>query len=459
MVDQIPRRAAQYVRMSTEHQNYSVEYQSVANGAYATAHGCRIVRTYSDEGISGLTLERRPGLKALLADIVAGEADFEVVLIYDVSRWGRFQDLDEAAHYEFICRTAGVAIEYTAEPFPNDGSMVAGLMKHMKRVMAAEYSRDLSAKVSRAKRGLGLKGYWMGGPAPFGLRRCAVGPDGRRGPTLEAHEHKGLAGYRTILVAGPDREVETVRLIFRMFVVWGLSIPAIAARLNLDPEQRPDGREWTTWRIRHILRDEAYVGVLVLAKRPSFLKRSRVRPKDEWLRVPGACPVLVRPSLFELAQRNIRPLHRTGDEAALLDDLRDLWSRRGRLSQRLIACDKSVRSPGTYARRFGSLERAFDLIGYAPSDLQRAQAARMRQVKPYATRNAASQMSDEEALHKMREVLALHGKVNSELLALAKGVPWPAFYRKRFGSLRRAYALVGYAPTLSQSLRFRPART
>jgi len=178
-------RAAQYVRMSTEHQRYSVEYQSVENAAYALARGYTVVRTYLDSGISGLTLAKRDGLKALLSDVVGGRADFEVVLVYDVSRWGRFQDADEAAHYEFVCREAGVAVEYTAEPFQNDGSLVATLVKHLKRAMAAEYSRELSAKVSRAQRGLGAKGYWQGGPAGLGLRRVSVNPDGSFRDQLE----------------------------------------------------------------------------------------------------------------------------------------------------------------------------------------------------------------------------------------------------------------------------------
>lgn len=455
MVDPHPRRAAQYVRMSTEHQNYSVEYQTAANTAYGTERGCQIVRTYADEGISGLTLDRRPGLKALLADILSGHADFEVVLTYDVSRWGRFQDLDEAAHYEFICRTAGVAIEYTAEPFTNDGSMVAGLMKHMKRVMAAEYSRDLSRKVSRAKRGLGMKGYWTGGPAPFGMRRQPVAPDGTRRKILEARQHNALAGYRVVLVAGPPREVETVRLIFRMFVIWGLSVASIVARLNADPERRLVGRPWTFWRVRHILRDEAYAGVLVLAKRPTFLKRSNLAPRAEWVRVPGACPALVSPRLFELAQQNIRTRHRGGDEEQLLDDLRDLLARRGRLSHLVVARDPKVKSAGVYSRRFGSLDRAFALIGYDPSPLQASQAARIRRQKLHLRRDYKRELSDEAALDKLRVLLARQGRLTAEIISDAKGVPYPSLYRKRFGSLARAYALVGYAPTISQSAHFK----
>ncbi|MDZ4376060.1 MAG: recombinase family protein, partial [Phenylobacterium sp.] len=63
-------RAAQYVRMSTDQQTYSIAYQVAANAAHALAQGLELVRTYADEGVSGLTLAKRPGLQALLADIL-----------------------------------------------------------------------------------------------------------------------------------------------------------------------------------------------------------------------------------------------------------------------------------------------------------------------------------------------------------------------------------------------------
>src|SRR6201991_4710296 len=154
------RRAAQYVRMSTERQDYSIPHQIAVLAAYALEHGYQIVRTYADAGISGLKLEKRNGLKQLLADVISGTSDFATILVYDVSRWGRFQNPDQAAHYEFMCAEAGVAVEYCAELFVNDGSLSSTILKGLKRVMAAEYSRELSAKVAAAKRAAIEKGHW-----------------------------------------------------------------------------------------------------------------------------------------------------------------------------------------------------------------------------------------------------------------------------------------------------------
>ena len=109
------RKAAQYVRMSTEHQRYSTENQSDAILRYADERGYQIIETYSDAGKSGLRIEGRDGLTQLLEDIQAGKTEFNTVLVYDISRWGRFQDADESAYYEYICKHAGIAIEYCAE--------------------------------------------------------------------------------------------------------------------------------------------------------------------------------------------------------------------------------------------------------------------------------------------------------------------------------------------------------
>lgn len=62
-------RAAEYVRMSTDHQKYSTENQSDAIRQYAEARGIAIVRTYADAGKSGLKIEGRDALRQLIEDV------------------------------------------------------------------------------------------------------------------------------------------------------------------------------------------------------------------------------------------------------------------------------------------------------------------------------------------------------------------------------------------------------
>ena len=133
--------------MSTEHQQYSTENQSEVIRRYAAQHGMEIVTTYVDSGKSGLPLAGREELQKLLAEAESGHADFSVVPVYDVSRWGRFQDIDQSAYHEYVCRRAGVNVHYCTEQFQNDGSSISTLIKSVKRTMAGEYSRELSVKV------------------------------------------------------------------------------------------------------------------------------------------------------------------------------------------------------------------------------------------------------------------------------------------------------------------------
>jgi len=51
------KRAAMYVRMSTEHQQYSIVNQADAIERYAAEHKLTIVKKFIDSGKSGLTLQ------------------------------------------------------------------------------------------------------------------------------------------------------------------------------------------------------------------------------------------------------------------------------------------------------------------------------------------------------------------------------------------------------------------
>src|SRR4051794_16830557 len=92
-------RAAQYVRMSTDHQKYSIANQIDAIADYGARRGFVIARTYAEEARSGLRFETRPALRELIADVQSRQVDYEAILVFDVSRWGRFQDVDESAYY------------------------------------------------------------------------------------------------------------------------------------------------------------------------------------------------------------------------------------------------------------------------------------------------------------------------------------------------------------------------
>jgi len=200
--------------MSTEHQQYSTDNQRDKILVYAKQRGMEVIQTFADEGKSGLRIDGRDALKALLRAVESGQAPFKVILVYDVSRWGRFQDADESAYYEYVCRRAGIQVTYCAEQFENDGSPVATIVKGVKRAMAGEYSRELSTKVFAGQCRLIEMGYRQGGAAGYGLRRVLLDQSGKEKGPLSRGEHKSLQTDRVILRPGPSSEVQVVQNIY-----------------------------------------------------------------------------------------------------------------------------------------------------------------------------------------------------------------------------------------------------
>lgn len=356
-------RAAEYVRMSTEHQKYSTENQAKAIREYAEPRGIEIVRTYADEGKSGLRLDGRDALKRLIQDVESGDADFTTILVYDVSRWGRFQDADESAYYEYVCKREGISVQYCAEQFENDGSPVSTIVKGVKRAMAGEYSRELSAKVFAGQCHLIEMGFRQGGPPGFGLRRRLVDQNGAAKGDLAGGEQKSIQTDRVILVPGPPEEVENVRWIYESFVNGGLAEQQIARILNTRGLFTDLGRPWTRGTIHQILINEKYIGSNVWNRISYKLKKKRVRnDPGMWIRVEGAFEPLVDRCLFAAAQAIIRARSCRITNEQMLEGLKGLFQERGYLSGLMIDETEHMPSSSTYRSRFGTLVRAYQSI-------------------------------------------------------------------------------------------------
>ena len=361
------RRAAQYVRMSTDLQKYSTENQADVIKAYASERGFEIVRTYVDAGKSGLRIEGREALQQLIRDVETRSADFEVILVYDVSRWGRFQDADESAYYEYICRRASIQVEYCAEQFENDGGPVATIVKSVKRAMAGEYSRELSTKVFKGQCRLIELGYRQGGPAGFGLRRVLVNEQGELKAELKRGEQKSLQTDRVLLMPGPAEEVDLVRWIYGQFLDEGKVEGEIATALNEKGIKTDLDRAWTRSVVHQILTNEKYIGNNVYNRKSFKLKRKRVSNAPEmWIRADGAFEAIVDPRKWAIAQGIIRDRNRRFSNEEMLERLRLLYQRHGYISGLVINEADGMPSSAAYQQRFGSLLRAYELVGFRP---------------------------------------------------------------------------------------------
>lgn len=361
-------RAAQYVRMSTELQRYSIQNQAAAIAAYAKQKNLTIVRTYLDEGRSGLRMKGRPGLIELIEDVQSGNADFDHIVVYDVSRWGRFQDVDESAHYEFVCKQNGVRIAYCAEQFDNDGSLLSSIVKNIKRVMAAEYSRELSVKVHTGQCRIASLGFRVGGPLGYGLRRMMVDENKNTKTQLKKGERKALQTDRVRLEHGSPEESAVIRWIFDQFVAERKSYTEIRRQLNDAQIANHNGRPWTDGMIPTILSNENYVGNIVYNRTSRRLGHRLIKnPSHAWVRGAAEIEPIVDLETFARAQKLLAERRLEIPEEEMLVRLRLTLRRKGKLNSRIINTTLGLNHVSSYVKHFGSLRKAYALIGYKSS--------------------------------------------------------------------------------------------
>ncbi|EIL3204743.1 recombinase family protein [Escherichia coli] len=361
-------RVAQYLRMSTDHQQYSLHNQSEYIKDYAEKNNMEIAYTYDDAGKSGVSIVGRHSLQQLLSDVEQKKIDIQAVLFYDVSRFGRFQNSDEAAYYSFLFERNGVDLIYCSEPIPTkDFPLESSVILNIKRSSAAYHSRNLSDKVFIGQVNLIKLGYHQGGMAGYGLRRLLVDENGIAKEILSFRKRKSIQTDRVILIPGPKNEIKIVNRIYDLFIDNNVPEFIIAERLNEQNIPAENGTLWTRAKIHQILTNEKYIGNNIYNKTSSKLKSRLVKnPKHEWVRCDKAYKPIISKKKYNKAQEiiQLRSIHLTNED--LLEKLKQKLESNGKLSGFIIDEDDTGPSSSVYRTRFGGLLRAYTLIGYKP---------------------------------------------------------------------------------------------
>lgn len=362
--------AAEYIRMSTDQQDLSVSIQRRAILEYAEARGLRVIRSYEDQGRSGLTLKQRGGMKRLLEDVTQDSCAFSVVLVYDVSRWGRFQDTDASAYYEYHCRLHGIDVVYVKEPFGAEPSPVAALIKSIKRVMAAEYSRELGIKV-RAGQDRAIELGFQMGATPLGLVRAAVSKDRANMRILAPHERKALQSDRIKWVHGPEHEVEMVRRMFELYTAPRNCLLDVKRQLEAEGWVGRNGRPLCYETIKKLLRCEAFVGNFVWGQYTRAHQR-RKESDPAFVRAVGTIEPIISQKLWGQAQtkRGKAPDRHYRDRASLLEELRSALAVNPYLRQVHLA-SHGCANVARYKQEFGSWQEAKRLVGMERQESER----------------------------------------------------------------------------------------
>ena len=357
-------RAVAYYRHSAEiGQENSVEIQQDNVRAFAEKHSITIVREFADRGKSGLNAEGRPAFNEMV-DLVRSSAEFELILVLDVSRWGRFQDTDLSAHYESLCTQRGKQVVYTQIGFGRDEDrLITQLRKSIDRYQSAEYSRALSKKVFEGAAKVAHQGYRPGGPPPYGFHRLMLDEKKRPDRILQPGQRKAIQNGRVVLVPGDAQQVEVVQEIFMLFAEKGFGERQIAGHLNSRGIPSPGGVRWGESAVRHVLTNQQYAGAVVYNKSTQRLKtKRRSNPREQWIITPEAYQPVIIQELFARAQDILDGRKRRYTREQMLLRLRALYEKYNVVTPQLIRMDEDCPAPETYAAKFGGLSGAFQAL-------------------------------------------------------------------------------------------------
>ena len=220
-------------------------------------------------------------------------------------------------------------------------------------------------KIDRGKRIVAELGFRAGGAAGFGFRRMLLSADGIHHRLLKLGEIASVENGKVILVHGPAKEVAQVREIYRLAICEKKGAMAIARDLNWRRVKHLGRPLWNYQHVLEILTNPKYKGSAVYGRTSCMLGSEVVdNAPDRWIVKAEAFKPIIEPETFAAAQRAVynRTFYQSDEQ--LLDRLRSLLSREGSLSMRGVDASREVPASRTYITRFGSMTRAYDLIGY-----------------------------------------------------------------------------------------------
>ena len=252
--------AASYVRMSSDKQDRSPDRQRGILDKLAKREGCRIGAEFIDEGIHGDSgPEHRPGFGAMLE--AAEQGEFQVLLLENGDRLGRFDSIDGGEHLSRL-RRAGIKIITAADGVIDLDSFAGRVVHTIRQEGYHEYVVKLSERVVGSKQQNAQAGNWNGGPIPYAFQRAEVDSEGNVVRRLDARQPKSTTrGHRVRLVAVEDpARRAAVRYAFERFASADLSVRALAAELHDKGFPAPQSSGWNHATLGQILRNPIYCG-------------------------------------------------------------------------------------------------------------------------------------------------------------------------------------------------------
>lgn len=275
--------------------------KEMPEGGPLPADCLRGICEYVDDGYSGTNFDR-PGFRRMIED--AKRRRIDTILVKDLSRLGR--DYIEVGDYmeqifpRLGIRLIAVGTGYDSAQHPAN---TVGLETCMTNLIHAEYSRDLSRKVTSARHAQWSRGMPTVGTAPFGYRMAGrhYAVDAEAAAYVRLIFQQAAQGWTTAMIANHLNQQH-------------IPVPGKYRRERTGrdcPGRRVADAEWLwdTAKVRGILRNYSYTGNLVQGKTrpiaPCSRTRRRVQRQEQYI-LHQAHEAIVSEELWEAAQTAIR---------------------------------------------------------------------------------------------------------------------------------------------------------
>ena len=271
--------AAIYCRVSTDNQERegtSLQTQLEACLNYCHGKGYDVAYRFS-EAYSGLSLER-PELDKLRELVSAGAID--VIVCYSLDRLSR-----DPGHGVIITQELEkhrIKLETVTEDV--DNSELGKLISYIRGYASKLEAEKIRERTLRGKRAKAIAGQIPHG----GFAR------------LYGYKYDPVTKKRNI----NEPEAYWVKQMFEWLVNEGLSTDAVTYRLRSLEAPTKFGRPWCRSSVMAILKNVAYMGktyAFTMSKERRYLK-----PREEWIEIPGATPAIISEGVFQAAQAQLR---------------------------------------------------------------------------------------------------------------------------------------------------------
>ncbi|MBN1188581.1 MAG: recombinase family protein [Dehalococcoidales bacterium] len=276
------KKVAIYARVSSERQDVdlSISAQVKALRNYASNNGFAVVKEYVDEAESGRSIDR-PGFKQMIVAARQKPRQFEAILVWKLSRFAR--NREDSIIYKSLLRKQGIQVISINEPLEDtpSGRLLEGIIE----VLDEFYSANLSQDVTRGMRESASRGFFSGGPVPYGYVRVKVQDGSVQRVKLE-----------------PDPT--TAPVVERMFreSSSGKGMLEITQSLNADGLTTRRNKKWSKTAVHTVLKNEVYRGTLIWGERVRSHNGSTRQPA---IRVENAFPAIIDDETFEKVQKKL----------------------------------------------------------------------------------------------------------------------------------------------------------